>query len=107
MGTIESRTLTISRAWLRKNYRPGARCAECKTKFKRRAPAAGIACLPNSAGGNSWYPLCGTCGFAYNIRGSAGIPNCAADAAGMSVLPSIWRSGCAQAELNKRASERE
>lgn len=94
MATIESRTLTLTPQWLRKHYLPGARCSECKTKFKRKQPAAGIACLRNSAGGNSWYPLCGTCGTAYNTRGNAGIPNCVADA-GVPILKRARVTQCA------------
>jgi hypothetical protein len=81
MGPIPNKTLVISPEWMHTNYCPGARCAECKTEFTQRAPAAGIACLRNGAGGNNWYPLCGTCGIAYNTLRRAGIPNCAADAA--------------------------
>ena len=77
MATIESRPL-VTREGARKNFLPGARCANSKTEFKKRSPVAGIAWLRNSAGGNNSYPLCLTCGIAYNTRGNAGIPNCAA-----------------------------
>jgi hypothetical protein len=78
MTTIESRTLVISPGWLKAKYRPGARCSECKTRFTRKSPADGIACVRNGAGGNDWYPLCSTCGSAYRAHKDAGIPNCAA-----------------------------
>jgi hypothetical protein len=93
MCNIEERTLALTPEWLRKNCLPGARCAECKTRFKKKRSNAGIACLRNSVGGNSWYALCERCSINFKARGDAGIPNCRANA-GPAVLKSASISHC-------------
>jgi hypothetical protein len=93
MSTIEQRTLAVTPQWLRRNFLPGARCAECKTRFTKRRPAGGTACLRNSVGGNSWYALCERCAINFKVHGDAGIPNCRAKA-GPAVLTGARISHC-------------